>query len=257
MWPRHPHHSTILSFHHPKRMPVAPNKPNSGRSRRGGPYKQTQFAPAGWAGEAVAGVYCAKQTQFTGRCRARLYKQTQLAGGARRDAVRLYKQTQFGSARPRGGVSPWTNKAKLGRPGVSGEWCRGSGTNKPNLAGRPPRPAASGLHGPVVQTKPIPRGRDVARRTNKPNLPSPHGQASPWLERIAPNKPNCPKRGTEAVSGVAAFGSPIIPVFHHSSPMRIVRNKANLRRTILIRVNAELRTGAGVHRNSQPFELNR
>ena len=27
-------------------------------------YKQTQFAPAGWAGEAVAGAYCAKQTQL-------------------------------------------------------------------------------------------------------------------------------------------------------------------------------------------------
>jgi hypothetical protein len=47
------------------------------------------------------------------------------------------------------------NKAKLGRAGVSGGRCRGSCTNKPNLAGRPLRPAASGLRGPVVQTNPI------------------------------------------------------------------------------------------------------
>jgi len=40
------------------------NKPNSAESRPGSPYKQTQFTPAGWAGEAVAGAYCAKQTQL-------------------------------------------------------------------------------------------------------------------------------------------------------------------------------------------------
>ena len=33
------------------------NKPNSAGSRRGSSDKQTQFAPAGWAGEAVAGAY--------------------------------------------------------------------------------------------------------------------------------------------------------------------------------------------------------
>jgi hypothetical protein len=65
-----------------------------------------------------------------------------------------------------------------------------SRTNKPNLAGRPPRPAASGLRGPVVQTNPIPPGRAGARRTNKPNSPLPDGQARPWLEPIAPNKAN-------------------------------------------------------------------
>ncbi len=44
------------------------------------------------------------------------------------------------------------------------------------------------------------------------------------------NKPNCPKRGTEAASAVAAFGSPhcsSIPSFHHSSPLPILPNKAN------------------------------
>ena len=68
--------------------------------------------------------------------------------------------------------------------------------------------------------------------TNKPNLPPPDGQARPWLEPIAPNKPNCPKRGTEAVSAVAASGSPhysSIPSFHHSSPMPIVQNKTQFR----------------------------
>jgi hypothetical protein len=72
--------------------------------------------------------------------------------------------------------------------------------NKPNLAGHPPRPAALGLRGPVVQTNPIPPGHDGARRTNKPNSPAPDGQAKSWLEPILPNKANCPKRGTEAVS---------------------------------------------------------
>jgi len=68
-----------------------PNKPNSARSRRDSPYKQTQFSPAGWAGGVVAGAYRAKQTQFrgTGRSEGRLYKQSQLAGASHA------KQTQF------------------------------------------------------------------------------------------------------------------------------------------------------------------
>ena len=46
----------------------------------------------------------------------------------------------------------------------------------------------------------------------------------------AQNKANFPKRGTEAVSAMAAVGSPNIPVFHHSSipvPCRSCETKPN------------------------------
>jgi hypothetical protein len=62
------------------------NRPNSAGARRGSPYKRTQFAPAGWAGGAVAGAYCAKQTQFV----ARGPPKAPAAGG-----ILLYKQTQL------------------------------------------------------------------------------------------------------------------------------------------------------------------
>jgi hypothetical protein len=117
MWPRHPHHSTILLFHHSKRRPIAPNK------------------------------------------------------------------------------------AKLGQPGASGERRRWSCTNKPNLAGRPLRPAASALRAPVAQTNPIPPGRDGARRTNKPNLPPPDGQARPWSGLLRQTNPISIKGGWGAAWG--------------------------------------------------------
>jgi hypothetical protein len=93
-----------------------------------------------------------------------------------------------------------------------------SGTAQPAILSRPAVP------GPVVQTNPIPSGRDGARRTDKPNSRPPDGQARARLEPIARNKPNCPKRGTAAVSAAAAFGSShlsSIPSFHHSSPVPI------------------------------------
>jgi len=74
----------------------------------------------------------------------------------------------------------------------------------------------------VLQTNPIPPGRDEARRTNKPNLPPPDGQAGPWLEPIAPNKPNSSRGGLREPH----YSS--IPSFHHSNPMAILPNKANL-----------------------------
>jgi hypothetical protein len=92
-------------------------------SRRGSPYKQTQFAPAGWAGEALARGYCAKQTQFPA------------TPGGTRSGPRganaqnkpnfgqpgpLYKQTQFG-----GGQMCETNPIRLVRPGGTGAAGRG------------------------------------------------------------------------------------------------------------------------------------
>jgi hypothetical protein len=105
------------------------------------------------------------------------------------------------------------NKPKLGHPGVCGERCRGSCTNKPNLAGRPLRPAASALRGPVVQTNPIcprrmgrrGRGWSLLRQTNPifrfriADCGLGDRPAASGLGRaIAPNKPNSWVTGARA-----------------------------------------------------------
>jgi hypothetical protein len=142
---------------------------------------------------------------------------------------------------PSGGVSCQT-KPNLGDLGYLESGVEGLVQTNPiwRDAGPAPyrlRPARGGCTNkanrlePIVRNKPNSAGRDAARRTNKPNLPLPDGQARPWSGPIAPKKPNCPRRGTEAMSVVAAFGSPIIPVFHHShhsSPCRLCQTKPNL-----------------------------
>jgi hypothetical protein len=72
----------------------------------------------------------------------------------------LYKQTRFG------GTPAATCRLEPARAGC---------TNKPNSA----------------QSR-------QARRTNKPNLPPPDGQAGPWLELIVSNKPNFGERTSRA-----------------------------------------------------------
>jgi hypothetical protein len=89
------------------------------------------------------------------------------------------------------------NKAKLGRSWRIWGTVSRALYKQTQFGGTPTAACRLGPRGPVVQTNPIPPGRDGAHRTNKPNLPLPDGQARPWLDPIAPNKPNCPKRGTE------------------------------------------------------------
>jgi hypothetical protein len=139
------------------------NKPNSAGSRRSSPYKQTQFASAGWAGEAVAGAYCAKQTQLP---------EAGHRGGVRRAGpptlVDRAKQTQFGGPpgdrgadyakqtqscrRARGRLYKRTQFLPLCR---SGDWRSREGKScetKPNLGA--PCCLGTGSRGPV-QTNPI------------------------------------------------------------------------------------------------------
>ena len=100
------------------------------------------------------------------------------------------------------------NKPKLGRAGVSGaqdggDERRASAPNKPNFG-----------HGKT-------KGKWLCGKGVMVNSTS---------DRPRQNKPNFPKRGTEAVSAVAAVESAHysnIPSFHHSSAMPIVQNKAN------------------------------
>ncbi len=87
------------------------------------------------------------------------------------------------------------------------------------------------LPGVVPATNPISAKPGSRGRSTAPNKPNSCRCADPEIGvpggPSVQNKPNCPKRGTEVVSAVAGVGSPDIPVFHHSSPMPIVRNKAN------------------------------
>jgi hypothetical protein len=92
---------------------------------------------------------------------------------------------------------------------------------------------ALGYKDRMCETNPVspvawsPGGRNVRNEANSEQV----GRGRPTHEEtIMRNKPDRPKRGTEAVSAVAAFASPhysSIPSFHHSSPMPIVPNKPN------------------------------
>jgi hypothetical protein len=111
------------------------NKPSSAPSRGGAPYKQTQFAPAGWAGEAVAGAYCAKQTQFPatpggtwlgGRgTRGNRAKQTQSPEAGHRGGVRLRRGGEASGAGDPGAIAP--NKPNSGSGKRRGKCFMGKG----------------------------------------------------------------------------------------------------------------------------------
>jgi hypothetical protein len=102
--------------------------------------------------------------------------------------------------------------------------------------GLPPR----ALRGPVVQTNPIPLGRDGARRTNRPNLPPPDKQAGPSPDPIVRNKPNFAGRPSPWSSKYAKrtqfrplrpSTAPITAILHHSTiptPRRLCQTKPNL-----------------------------
>jgi hypothetical protein len=94
------------------------NKPNSARSRRCSPHKQTQFAPAGQAGGAVAGANRAT----TPRCPVSFRQQTQF----RRSA--LVQTNPILRLR----IADWGLRIQKGlRPAARA--CRAGCTNKPNF----------------------------------------------------------------------------------------------------------------------------
>jgi hypothetical protein len=186
-----------------------------------------------------------------GACAGRLYKQSQFT---RRRRAQLYKQTQFGvpnreegcrreQTKPIGPDDAWGRRARSAvqtkpiGPAMPGSvvqtnpiWGGPSGVrrairrNKANSGSRPAVPrvkcakqsqtwAGWGIWEPVhpgslsCQTKPIrtlPRGTAPPRQATRAN---------------APNKPNFRQADSPHHSN--------IPLFHRSSPMRIVRNKAN------------------------------
>jgi hypothetical protein len=108
------------------------NKPNSAESRRGSPYKQTQFAPAGQAGGAVAGPNRAKQTQFRRSAVAlvvEICKTNPIPAVAAIDSPHHCNTPSFHHSNPKA-IMP--NKAKPGHPGVSGEPDTGRRADAPN-----------------------------------------------------------------------------------------------------------------------------
>ena len=83
------------------------------------------------------------------------------------------------------------------------------------------------------ETKPIYPGIGFQGSGISQLTPDPRPLTPGALRPIVQNEPNCPKRGPEAVSGgprypsIALFHYSTISLFHHSSPKRVVRNKAN------------------------------
>jgi hypothetical protein len=164
------------------------NKPKSAGSRRGSPYKQTQFALAGWAGEAVVGAYCAKQTQF--------------------------------------GPGPCEGQILYGKGVMVDYTCRGLRQNKANSRrGRAILPRRSPL-------RPLARVSRLYKQTQFGVFSSDEGcpceQTNPISGPVGP--PRTPDRAKRTQSP-AGRQAPTIPIFHHSSPMPFVQNKANLPQT--------------------------
>ncbi len=91
----------------------------------------------------------------------------------------------------------------------------------------------------LCETKPISGGPTGCRGTSRANKANLRPQCRPFHGAIVPNNPKsgawptdrCPRGpnrvGTKPISGRNAHHS-TIPSFHHSSPMPIVQNKANL-----------------------------
>ena len=154
------------------------------------------------------------------RC-GRLYKQSQFSGGRalpgwsghpivrnkanrRRQSCETKPISPGGQGRGRPGGRSCQIKPNLGRMGHLEDNAR----RGPRVQNKPNLPIAD--WGQVCSQTPPPlaaRLRQVGC-TNKPNS----------LGRIVQNKPNCPKRGTEAVSESWPVGEiPIIPLLHRSS----------------------------------------
>jgi hypothetical protein len=153
---REPHYSSILSFHHPRPMPIVRNKAKLGR--------------AGLSGGRDAGRAqgnCAKQTQFLPLCRSgdrrsregRLCETKPIPAGSL-GPVHRAKQSQFRPYRRQQGPGDeggCTNKANVSAvPGGTGPWGWGNKANLARVSGNGRgRQAWSLGRDRLCQTKPI------------------------------------------------------------------------------------------------------